>query len=431
MIFELKSDQFEKFKKKVEKANDLAKKLNLSNIEFEFVEKSRKVNEHWFWGGGYRENYYVVTITKNIDLSFSRYEFLSLIEEVDGVFVSKTVPTKTIPTYYITDKSYHGCCDHCKQKRARKSTYIIFDKEENKYIQVGSSCINEFFAKDVERLIREIYYTFDSFTDLEDEPLFYSGKGKKEVCYPFINFLGMITSLTNYGENFISITYANNHQVNSTVGVFKEILQYYSNRNSTHKGRYNKSYTLSQETIEKIEKMYESIQPKEEHYAFAEKVIAWVDTLGTSKNEYLINLHQYFKAYKNNCVPDSKLGWVASAVSAYYKANKTEKKTPETSSNKSEYVGAEEERITIKGTVISFRFISQDVQFNKLKKTYLFKIQDDNGNILSSFSQSNLKEIAEGDYVEVKATVKKHELFQNIKQTRISRINVKKIKKED
>jgi hypothetical protein len=426
MTFELKTEQLEKFKKKVEKANELADKLNLnSKIEFEIVEKSRKVNEHWFWGGGYLEKYYIVTVTKNIDLTFARYEFVSLIEEEDGVFVSKTVPNKTIPTYYITDKSYHGCCDHCKQKRARKSTYIIFDKEENKFIQVGSSCINEFLVKDVERLVREVFYVFDTFSDFEDEPLFY--RSKKEDCYPFINFLGVITTLTNFGENFVSITYANNHQVQSTVGTFKEILYYYSHRNEKSKSKGS----FSQETIEKIEKMFKTIQPKEEHYAFAEKVIEWVGTLGTSKNEYLINLHQYFKAYKDNCVPDSKLGWVASAVSAYYKAHKEEKVAPETTSTKSEYVGAEGERVAVKGTIITMRFMTYDTQFQMLKKTYLFKVQDDNGNILVAFSQAKLEGLTEGDYVEVKATVKKHETFQNIKQTRITRITAKKIKKED
>jgi hypothetical protein len=237
----------------------------------------------------------------------------------------------------------------------------------------------------------------------------------------------MISSLTNFGEHFISISYANNHNVSSTVGVFKEILYYYIHRNEKDR----KGFFPSSERVERIENLYNSIQPKKEHYDFAEKVIEWVNTLGTSRNEYQVNLYQYFQAYKNNSVPDSKLGWVASAVSAYYKAHKEEKKAVETSSNESNYIGEVGKRIAVKGTVITMRIMDYNVPIEMLKKTFMIKIQDENGNILCAFSQAKLEGIQEGDLVEVKASVKKHEVFQNIKQTRITRINVKKIKKED
>jgi hypothetical protein len=48
-------------------------------------------------------------------------QFVSFLEKEDGIIFSHTLPEKEIPTYYLTDKSYHGVCDHCNQKRNRKS----------------------------------------------------------------------------------------------------------------------------------------------------------------------------------------------------------------------------------------------------------------------------------------------------------------------
>lgn len=435
MKIELKYNQFQAFKEKVEKANELVKKLDLNSIEYTVEETERLIGQDWFWGGGYKAKFFNVTITKNIDVTFSKYEFISYLEKEDGVMFSKTIPTKSIPTHFITDESYHGNCDHCKQKRKRKSTYIIFDKEDEKYIQVGSTCINEFLVKDVEKILREVFTVLHSMSDAGEEGIYREARSSKEEdTLPMINFLGMISSISKYGENFISASTAKTKEISSTVDIFCQVLSYYKDRNKKHteKSRYsyfsqNTPY-YTEEQKEKIEKMYASIIPTPEHYKYVDDIILWVESLKNSTSEYEINLHNYFKIYKESGVPASKLSWVGSAIGAYYRNNKIEQERKTTSDNSaSNHIGNVGERLTFKGRVKSIRFIHQNIQYFNIATSYLFTFEDMDGNIFTNFTTTKIENIAEGDICEIKGTVKKHSDYKGVKQTNLNRIKIKKI----
>lgn len=427
MIIELNYNQFESFKEKVNSANKLANSLNMSNIEYEYVTKEVLVGNHWFWGGGYKETHFEVKITKNIDVAFSRYEFVSFLESENGVVFSHTLPEKEIPTYYLTDAKYHGNCDHCHQKRKRKATYIIFDKEDKKYIQVGSSCMNDFLVSNVEKILRELFYTAKTIFEPEDEIYFQASSKKQEDTYPLINFLGMICSISKFGENYISKTVAEQKNIASTVSIFLEIIGYYSTKDEKEKTKYGKTYEYSDEKKEKIENLYNSIIPNEEHYSFVSKVIEWVDTLKNSRSEFEINLYNYFKIYKETGVPTSKLNWIASGINSYVKAHKKSETLKSVDGRNSEHVGEVGQRLTFKGKLKSIKFLNQNLNYLNLTTTNLITFEDEKGNIFTTFYTKTVDDLKAEEWYEVKGSVKKHDVFRDIKQTNIFRIKLKKV----
>lgn len=56
-------------------------------------------------------------------------------------------------------------CDHCKLSRIRNNTFIIENIKTGAKMQIGSSCINEFFGTGNPHLIAKIFAAFNNVTD--------------------------------------------------------------------------------------------------------------------------------------------------------------------------------------------------------------------------------------------------------------------------
>jgi hypothetical protein len=67
--------------------------------------------------------------------------------------IVRTVPNLTceIPEVYRTASPD---CDHCKMKRKRRDTFVLWNPETNEFQQVGSSCLIDFFGHDPYKIAR-------------------------------------------------------------------------------------------------------------------------------------------------------------------------------------------------------------------------------------------------------------------------------------
>lgn len=94
---------------------------------------------------------------------------------------------------------------------------------------------------------------------------------------------------------------------------------------------------------------------------------------------------------------------------------------------RSQFVGDVGEKITFKGTFEdSFSFETQIGW--KTETRHVYKFRDVNGNLFTWFTSSGRLQLNHGEPIEVTATVKKHEVYQDEKQTCLIRAKVTTIK---
>jgi len=123
----------------------------------------------WTWGkassqsfkrtseGGVETSYTVVRIPLTLPADapkFAGWTFVAALQHLDGENIIRTVGEIELPAIYRTRGP---ACDHCKQNRRRNDTYVLIHEpsgaagdrvEDGKFVQVGSTCIEDFLGSD-------------------------------------------------------------------------------------------------------------------------------------------------------------------------------------------------------------------------------------------------------------------------------------------
>lgn len=97
-------------------------------------------------------------------------------------------------SYTIPEEWYHieSKCEHCKTNRFRKTTYMLLDIETGKYIQVGSTCVDEFVGINALDILRafEFFNSIIEEAETFTESMFSSLKDTNEFRYvPKVEYL--------------------------------------------------------------------------------------------------------------------------------------------------------------------------------------------------------------------------------------------------
>lgn len=166
---------------------------------------------------------------------------------------------------------------------------------------------------------------------------------------------------------------------------------------------------------EKQRKTIEKIQwNKDRDEQEARDAIEWLKTQ-PSNNEYMVNLHTIAAA---DAVPSKLFGYWCSLAAAYQRAqerlrlNKAQKKV-------SEWVGNVKDKIE---TVVTVTGISHvDSYYGTV---HLHRMLDDAGRTLVWFANTD-SGMEPGRKYKIRGTVKKHDEYQNWKQTVLTRVTMK------
>lgn len=274
-----------------------------------------------------------------------------------------------------------GACDHCNLDRQRYDCYLL-EAEDGHRVQVGSSCIKDFLGHEFRPSM--LSYS-DDLDNLFQEV---SGGGHADLTAPALIVLGWAASISSQ-TGWVSRAKAEEWGTTASGGVIQECLF------GTGK------------LADKSRALY---QPTEDHHAEAVKVLSWALALEPGNSEYLANVKRVatleWVSFRNVAI-------LGSAVASFWREHN--ERIEREAQPVSQFVGEQKQRLVLELTVRGETCIDGDYGV-----THLYTLTDTTGNVFKWFSSRN-QNWERGQEVRVKATVKGHETYKDVRQTVITR----------
>lgn len=321
------------------------------------------------------------------------WEFAAKVEPVatgnGGMIVSKAPAfTDTLPDVY-RDESKGMTCEHCGHIRRRKKCYVL-RHDDGTWIQVGSTCLRDFLGHNPEQALRG----FDSFYEFESK-----GRDAAREWFPEIydsrEFLAVTSGAIRVDGWIAKSSYSGNPTV---YRVF--------------------SYFDWKRKPSKFNAFAAAFEPEESDYERADKALDWIRTVvdtSANKNDYEHNL---CLALAGDALDGRLTGIAASGIAAYMREmnRMAEIEKRKEVAKISEFVGDIKERLRdLPVTIDHVKYLSNDYG-----PVTLIKFRDNLGNVLSWFASGDFN-VAAGDKKMLTGTVKKHNDWQGLKETMLTR----------
>ncbi len=296
-----------------------------------------------------------------------------------------------IPERYLNSTD----CEHCRSNRDRKYTIVIYNEQTNEFKQVGRQCVKDYIGADVEDYLSYLSL-FESmqewFNNLPKE-----GRNKEDAIFKTDDILTQTVEEVNHAgyvsQQTIANWYDRNGYDDAMCPLEKTSSQVYKIMN---KVTGYSSYELVRPEYEVTDKTLGQVQ----------NIKHFVDDL-VDNNEYIHNIKALFKT---EYVDNSKLGLVVSAVGYYLR--ETAARVEAEKESTSEYIGDIGDKI---------EFTSKPVVVSSYENEYgvsvLYKFVD-GGNVIMWRTGKRLDPDVE---YTIKATIKEHSDFRNVKQTVVTR----------
>lgn len=282
-------------------------------------------------------------------------------------------------------------CDHCNTQRARSNTYLL-RHDDGSFKQVGSTCLREFLGVEVNLAL----LGFNPYGDVED-----NSPRRPERLALLPTFEAVLAITRAFGWVSAGAAYGDSTKTSTK----ERFAAYYWDHSREGLGAETRAGVAA--------------KGRENDAERAVAVLEWVRTVVDS-SDYIENLKAACAA-EDNTFSAANLGLVVSAPFAYQRhqeranAAKLEKKV----AADSVYVGSVGERLRgLKLTVKGSRYID-----GFYGATTLLFLTDENGNAFKWFASSY--DADQGDVVVLDGTVKKHEEYNGLKSTVLTRCNVK------
>ena len=323
---------------------------------------------------------------------YAGWTFAATLERLEGGEVLvRSFSEEPLPAKYRSGET-SGECDHCKTVRNRTETFVV-KHESGEYRQVGRQCIRDFLGHaDPDRLAAIANLLSEVLGLGEGEG--YDGGGERVLSLGY--YLPYVAATMNaYG--WCSRSKAREGGSTPTADTALE-----------HADPSNELLKLAQQG------KWTRLEVTPADTARAQVAREWASELSDEevlKSDYLHNLRALTRA---GSVTYRTAGYAASIIIACEKAQdrvRAAQARPE-----SNYLGTVGKREVFKSVTVE-RVLELERAYGV---TYLHLMTDAAGNDLKWFGSSRLVE-KEGETVDMKATVKKHEEYKGRKQTVVSR----------
>jgi hypothetical protein len=160
---EIISYRLEALKEKVAELAKVAKKLDAPLPEVVVTDRIEKTVHNQDTGEDIIEVWFAVDILNAQPVLDGGWQFVASVQHI----IDDVALVFTHPDFRDLDLSQYkesaSKCDHCKQTRHRKATYI-FRSEDDALVQVGSTCMTDFIGHQLK------FRWYELLTDLLDEP---------------------------------------------------------------------------------------------------------------------------------------------------------------------------------------------------------------------------------------------------------------------
>jgi hypothetical protein len=428
-IYKIEENIYNKFLEDVKKINKRAAKYKFPMVELQVVDKKEleqyaqrdSGDSRRYPTGRYLTWYFVKVISPPPILD--GWEFVARIDHEEfGNIIVKSPQSKYEGnlTQQYGDKP--PVCDHCKQIRDRKATFVL--EKDGKVQTVGRSCLKYYITGDPYAFIQYAATLSWLLGALLEE----NGKeddGFGEDSRGRIRRFNVADSLAYMYQTAKEVGYVSkkrekdsqdefgNHTIPSTATSFLEMMN--------DPKRLRRIDT--EETIAERKKLGEELLAwgKENIPKMYQKEL----NEGGKYSDYYGNLLNLLKASESNSTIEEKhIALLASLIGIYFGEQKKEEKIKNNKeSNPSKWIGEIGEKL--RG--FELNVLSIKPWATEYGTSYLVNLQDDNGNNFFWKPTKN-PSLDNGDRIKVEVgTVKEHTEYKGIKSTTLLRINFTKI----
>ena len=331
------------------------------------------------------------------------WQFAATLDYTEKGNIISGVEGLEIPERYYTCSPW---CEHCKTRRDRKSSYIVYHVETGEFKQVGKSCLRDYTSG----LSAEAVAQYESWIKECKEASEYTGMGGWGPRYFNTDDFMVATAETiriygyvkrsDYGPTCTADKAENLYKVwaKMPLGMARDYLQ--------------------EEYAEAVAKGFD--MTRQESIDLAKTVREWVG--GNEKNDNYF--HNLKVACGNDYITGAMTGLVVSAFPAHdrelaYQAEKAEREAREKgAAAKSSWAGDIGDRVCF--TISDYRTItSWETQWGT---TFVYKFTDADGREFTWKTSNWLDDDCIGK--SVKGTVKELKEFRGVKQTELTRCKV-------
>ncbi|MBZ5497770.1 MAG: hypothetical protein LAP85_15310 [Acidobacteriia bacterium] len=322
---------------------------------------------------------------------YEGWEFVAAIQHEEAGNILRTVPgfEGEIPQQYRTAQRW---CDYCKIDRGWKDTYLV-RHDDGSWKQVGRNCLKDFMGHANPHQLAEFA---EILIDLGDLCTSAGDDDWMGGCEPVARSWSIetwvaITVAYIRTEGWVSRKEQDVKMLTATVG---RVLDHVDPR---YRGK--RAEVINSDCAE------------------AKAAIEWARNLPADlSSDYLWNLRV---ACSSDYVTARSAGIVCSLIVSYRRAmeREIERRKRFQSDKDSRFFGEVGKRAVYELTVT----FTKEIDSNYGLMT-LVKFRDQNGNVATWFASGRPSWFEMGETHKVKATVKKHELYQGIQQTILTRV---------
>jgi len=402
-IFKVPECNVSVLRERIAKLNKKAVKLGCAAItvsilqEFEVTKKVNDVNRS--------QKFFELTVSGTAP-KIDGWEFIAVVQQMSDEGgnslgnILRAVPGASceVPIQYRSADSH---CDHCNVNRRRNDTFILHSYcGETK--QVGRQCLRDFLghtSPETLCAIAQMLLDAEDFASDSERGAF--GAGQHTEHFQAEEILALAACSVRL----------NGWRSNATASAFGSL------STSGEVSNWINSDSKAQSKWEK------PLLATDEDKQTAHEVAEWLSTLGsrTELNDYMYNLSVLGQGAS---FTTKNFGLACSAIPTYLREMEKEinRRKRFESDAASQYVGTPGERSKFTLTLVFTR--DCESQFGV---SYMYKFKDEDGNILVWFASNVFfndalgADINIGDTVVVDARVKSHEMYQEVRQTLITR----------
>ena len=329
------------------------------------------------------------------------WEFIGKLERVNNCNIIRQAVDTEIPNEYFTCELG---CDHCNSNRHRNSTYLVRNIETGEFKQVGSSCLREY----TNGLSAELAAFFSSFIkDIDDDYSRCNASGMKHwydmklvlrYAYDYVKHLGYVKSDAEFG-----------------VSTKVQVINAY---------RYDDgdSFTDARSVIEYRNQFKFDID-SDDVLAFVDSCIAYFRGLSDTDVAYNTYLHNLRIYSKSEYILVTDIGFVVSMIPTYMKHLKIEQDRAERQKvidgYKKEYIGNVGDKVSVE-FISCTRVTSFETKFGY---TIRYKFVTSSNQVVMWDTSKDI----DMQHGRITGTVKKHDTFNGMYQTWLTRCKVESI----
>lgn len=300
--------------------------------------------------------------------------------------VVNSLPYQTIPEEY---RFADATCDHCGWERNRKDTFVLENTDSGEVKQVGRSCLGDFTeAKDVKAMINAVDWLVQAKNAIKEATGMGAYDGYSVTVRRYL--AAAVQAVTDHG--WMPKKRGNLFNENPT---YMRACCYFHN---AEYGAPDPKHHISDAAFDK-----------------ADEIVAWAwDDLRTADelNDYL---HNVMSVILTDVIDFRRGGALLASAPAAFNRKDEVKETPA-----SDFIGKVGGKVKAFVEVLWIKAMANNYGKGDI---YLYKFKDEQDNRVCWFASRD-QELAVGDVVEIKGTVKKHNTYKGVNETQLTRCAV-------